>query len=312
MQRKLISFDWAIKKILRSKANFVVIEGLLTTVLNKKINILELLESESNREAENDKYNRVDMLVRAEDDELIIIEVQATRQFDYFHRMVYGTSKTVSEHFKKAQEYEHVKKVISVNIVYFELGHGDDYVYHGTTNFIGLHTKNELELSSVQKELYEKERVCDIFPEHFILKINNFNDFAKDSLDEWIYFLKNEEIKPEFRAPGLVEASEILDVLKLSAEDRAIYEQEMENLSYEESITKSNFKAGKLEGMKEGVQKGEKIGIKKGRAEGEHLAKIEIAKNLLSQNVSVEVIVSATSLSAEEIKKIKTESFVQK
>ena len=57
-----IRFDWAMKRLLRQKANFGVIGGLLTSLLNEKITIRRMLESESNQEEEYDKYNRVDIL----------------------------------------------------------------------------------------------------------------------------------------------------------------------------------------------------------------------------------------------------------
>ena len=60
-------------------------------------------------------------------------------------------------------------------------------------------------------------------PEYYILRVNQFNDIAKNSLDEWIYFLKNEEIKDKFRAKGLDRAKEVLDVMKLGDKDRAVY-----------------------------------------------------------------------------------------
>ena len=62
-----IRFDWAMKRLLRDKANFKVLEGLLTTLLNEKITIKNLLESESNQEEEYDKYNRVDLLAENSD-----------------------------------------------------------------------------------------------------------------------------------------------------------------------------------------------------------------------------------------------------
>nr|MCR5076646.1 hypothetical protein [Prevotella sp.] len=55
---KYIRFDWAMKRMLRDKANYGVLEGLITTLLNKKIKIQKLLESESNQEDEADKQNR--------------------------------------------------------------------------------------------------------------------------------------------------------------------------------------------------------------------------------------------------------------
>lgn len=68
-----IRFDWAMKRLLRNKANFGVLEGLLTTLLDEKITISQLLESESNQEYEFDKYNRVDLLALDSKGELILI-----------------------------------------------------------------------------------------------------------------------------------------------------------------------------------------------------------------------------------------------
>lgn len=79
-----IRFDWAMKRLLRDKANFKVLEGLLTTLLNEKITIKNLLESESNQEEEYDKYNRVDMLAENSKGNLILIEVQNNNEYAYF------------------------------------------------------------------------------------------------------------------------------------------------------------------------------------------------------------------------------------
>ena len=141
MSKKLISFDWAIKRLLRNKANFVVLEGFLSELLFDNIKIEQVLESESNRaanrqETDDDKYNRVDILTKNSKNELIIIEIQSTYEIDraanrYFHRMAYGVSKSISENLKKRQKYSEIKKVISINIVYFDLGQGQDYIYKG-------------------------------------------------------------------------------------------------------------------------------------------------------------------------------------
>ena len=74
-KNQIIRFDWAMKRLLRNKANFSVLEGLLTTLLGEKIIIQRLLESESNQEDEYDKYNRVDMLAENSKGELVLIEV---------------------------------------------------------------------------------------------------------------------------------------------------------------------------------------------------------------------------------------------
>lgn len=48
-ENKLVRFDWAIKHILRDKANFDVLEGLLSALLKEDITVLNLLKSEFNQ-----------------------------------------------------------------------------------------------------------------------------------------------------------------------------------------------------------------------------------------------------------------------
>jgi predicted transposase/invertase (TIGR01784 family) len=133
MSKKLIRFDWAIKRLLRNKANFVVLEGFLSELLFENIIIEKILESESNQETDNDKYNRVDILTQNSKNELIIIEIQSSYEIDYFQRMAYGVSKSISENLHLGQRYSEIKKVIAINIVYFDLGQGQDYIYSGKT-----------------------------------------------------------------------------------------------------------------------------------------------------------------------------------
>ena len=252
MGRKLVSFDWAMKKILRQKANFGILEGFLSELLKFDVKIEEILESEANQETENDKFNRVDLLAKDSKDTLILIEVQHSSEIDYFQRMLYGTSKLVTEHIKKGDGYLEIKKVYSINIVYFTLGQGDDYIYHGKTDFKGMHNRDErLQLSAYQQDKFEIDNIYNLYPEYFILRVNNFNDVAKDSLDEWIYFLKNEEIEDKFKAKGLHEAKESLDVMKLDEKARAVYKRREDNQRYKESVL---FTA-EYEGMRKGIKK---------------------------------------------------------
>lgn len=225
----LIGFDWAIKKILRDKANFVVLEGFLSELLKQNIKIMSILGSESNKENYDDKFNRVDLLVELENKELVIIEVQNEDEYDYLQRILYGTSKTISENMQKGNPYSKVKKVISVSIVYFDIGDGLDYVYHGTTNFIGVHNNDRLLLSDEQKVIFRKTEPYEIFPEYYILKVEKFDEITKDGLDEWIYFLKTDKIKENFKAKGLKEAKEKLDIMKLPKNEQYIYDQYLED-----------------------------------------------------------------------------------
>ena len=238
-QKKHIRFDWAIKRLLRQKANFGILEGFLSELLKEDIEIVEILDSESNKETEEDKFNRVDILVKDKKGELIIVEVQNSYALDYFMRILFGISKAIVEHIKEGETYSKVKKVISVNIVYFELGHGNDYVYRGTTQFKGIHDNQILELTPAQKKLFKKEKVEDVYPEIYLIKVNKFDDNAKDTLDEWIYFLKNSEIKQEFSAKGIREADEVLKRANMTDEERREYQRFVEVLSDRASIAQT-------------------------------------------------------------------------
>ena len=326
MGKNLVSFDWAMKRLLRSKANFGILEGFLSELLKQELKILNLLESESNKNDRNGKQNRVDVLVQLKNDEIVLIEVQVNTELDYLQRMLYGTSKIVSEYLHEGDAYKQVKKVYSVNILYFSLGHGKDYIYHGTTKFIGMHQQDELALTDTQKEIYKKESIYQIYPEYYLIKVNEFNNVAKDSLDEWIYFLKNEEIKDTFHAKGLREAKDKLSTLKLTDEEKLAYQRFIDDGHYQASMVESNYDKGLVEGKAEGetegekigIEKGEKIGIEKGKAEGEKIGiekgkaegkkigieegKIAIAKNMKSAGMSAELIKQVTGLEVDELR----------
>ncbi|MCP3932307.1 MAG: Rpn family recombination-promoting nuclease/putative transposase, partial [Bacteroidetes bacterium] len=135
MKERLVRFDWAMKKLLINKANFEILEGFLSELTRQDIKINKILENEGNKETPDDKQNRVDLLAETEQEELLLIEFQVESQFDYFHRMVYGTSKLITDYIHSGSGYEMVRRAISINIVYFGLGHGRDYVYKGFTDF---------------------------------------------------------------------------------------------------------------------------------------------------------------------------------
>ncbi len=282
---KLVHFDWAIKNLLRNKANFDILEGFLSELLQTKVTIETLLESESNKNDKDDRSNRVDLLVLTEKKEHIIIEVQASMEWDYLSRILYGTSKVVTEYIQAGQSYRNVRKIISVSIVFFDLGRGEDYVYHGTTEFRGTHQHDVLQLGKNEKEAYGLDKTpSDIFPEYYLIKVNQFNERIKDKFDEWVYFLKTETIQPAFTAQGIRSAAKKLDILSLTDKERKAYERYEENTHYEASMHESHYGRGKSEG----------------RVEEKHA----IAKRMLECGVEVNIVMKSTGLTREEIDKI--------
>ena len=293
---QVIRFDWAMKRLLRNKANFSVLEGLLTTLLGEKIVIQKLLESESNQEAEFDKYNRVDMLAEDSKGELILIEVQNNSEYAYFQRMLFGTSKLVTEYIERGDNYDKVRKVYSVNIVYFELGHGKDYVYHGKTEFRGIHTNDLLELTPFQKQTFKADTVSQLYPEYYILKVNGFNQVAKSPLEEWIYYLNTGDIPSNATAPGLDEARKKLKLAMMTHDELKAYYRHLDNIV----ILRNNIITEREEGRFEGHEKG----LAEGLAEGAKNKAIEVARFLKASGAAIALIMGATGLTKEEIDSI--------
>ena len=152
---KYIRFDWAAKRMLRDKANFGVFEGLITVLLNEPVHIIEILESESNQNDADDKFNRVDIKARDSKDEIILVEIQQARELYYLERVLYGVAKTITEHISLGDKYDKVRKVYSISILYFDLGQGADYLYHGQTSLVGVHTKDTLKINTRDKGMIQ-------------------------------------------------------------------------------------------------------------------------------------------------------------
>ncbi len=290
--RPLVSFDWAIKKLLRQKANYDVLEGFLSVLLKKNIKILNIPESEGNGNDETDKINKVDILCENEARELILIELQYNSENDYFHRMLFGASKIITDYMEQSYTYDQVRKVYSINIVYFDLGQGEDYVYHGLTEFKGIHKHDILQVNAKQKSLFRVEHAHQIYPEYYIIKVNKFNDMAKDSLDEWIYYLKNNKLPEYYKAKGLEKAAKILDYQNMDAKAKALYDAHHKEMAISYGVLETAKEEGKEEGRKEG------------RAEGEQREKIKVICNSHLQGLPIPTIAAIVDTTEEEVAQI--------
>ncbi|MBQ3634862.1 MAG: Rpn family recombination-promoting nuclease/putative transposase [Bacteroidales bacterium] len=289
----LVRFDWAMKKMLRNKANYGILEGFIEVFLGKKCKIVELLESEGNQEDYADKFNRVDIKAKDSDGELFLVEIQTTRYTSYLQRVLYGVSKAITEQIEKGDSYGKIKQVFSISVVYYDLGHGKDYFYEAKTDFVGVHEHDVLQLSereemSVEqiargderKYRMEAKTASDIFPKYYLIRINAYRKVVADAMDEWMRFLKDNSIKEDTKVPGLVEAKERLRISSMSKEERLGYERHLDAVDQEKDVAKSY--------MEEGMKKG----------------KIEIARNMKEEGMSIEMIAKLTGLTREEIEKM--------
>lgn len=314
---RYIRFDWAAKYILRDKADFVVFEGLISALVGEQMTIIEMLESESNKEARDDKYNRVDIKAKNAKGDIILVEIQQTRELDYLQRMLYGVAKTINEHMGSGMPYNEVKKVYSINIIYFDIGEGEDYLYRGQVELRGVHKGDMLELTAHELDDLNIRSPKDVFPEYFIIRVNSFNKEKLESYqEEWMDYLKNERISPDTTAPGLREAKQRLDLLAMTDQERREYEYYMDTLVRDTDVErtkileaeiagrKKGHEEGRAEGRKEGLAEGRKEGLAEGREEGREERTLEIARRLKDRGSAAEEIAMVTDLSIEEIERL--------
>ena len=258
--------------------------------------ILDLLESESNRLEEADKYNQVDLLAKTEDGERIIIEVQYLSEMAYLKRLTYGTAKTTIESLRLGEPYTNLKKVYSISLLHFDVSQdGDDYIYHGKTEFTGLHTQHSVTL---KKSLVgDRVRIgeTNIFPEYYLIPLKRFTDVVRDDLDQWVYAFKNNEILDEFTAPGIGALKDKLDYLKLDERERRRFDKHHDRVRSEWGmIEHARWEA------EEARQEGLEEGLERGREEERKI----LVKSLYDNGVAVEIIAASVGFSEQAIHRL--------
>ena len=301
---RYIRFDWAVKRLLRNKANFGVLEGFLTVLLGEPIRIVEILESEGNQLNETDKFNRVDIKARNSKDEIIIVEVQNTREIYYLERILFGVAKAITEHIELGQLYSEVKKLYSISILYFDIGRGTDYLYHGQNSFVGVHTGDFLEVSTKEKNAIVRKLPAEIFPEYFLIRVNEFNKVAVTPLEEWIEYLKTGVIHPDTKAPGLEEARRKLVYYNMNKAEQLAYDEHINAIMIQNDVLSTAAMEGRQEGLAEGRMEGLAEGRQEGLAEGRMEEKQANARRMKALNLPVETICQVTGLSAGEIENL--------
>ncbi len=305
---KVIRFDWAMKTILRDKSNFDILEGFIGALLeDDEIKILELLESESNQDEEFDKFNRVDLLVEDSQHRKIIIEIQNSFQVDYLQRILYGSSKVIVENQKLGDSFQEISKVISISILYFNLGPSKDYLYHGEMVFKEMNTLQEVKfrqkvLARDEKtgEIKQKLEEKDIFPEYYFIIVNRYPNVLKRKIDEWVYMFKNNEVGDNFTSKNIDKAKQRLVELNMTAEQKERYKKYLSNVADINSSIQSAEEKGFFKGLAKGIEEG----IEKGLQEGKLEEKLAIARNMKKLNLSVEAISQVTRLSQAEIENL--------
>ena len=300
-EKQLVSFDYAIKYLLRDKGDYSVVEGFISALLKTKgykdVKIVALLESESNREDRKSKRSLADLIVEDEDHHKYIIEIERNVKDSFIHKSLFNTSRLIVDHLSQGEDYTQILKIFHISLLYFPIGNGSGAIYHGQTIIHEIESKEKLTVRIKNQETGNIFDATDILPEYFYISIPLFDDRLEKEIDDWLHVLKYDEVPDNYHSPYMLQVAEKLSILKMSSEERA-------NYSYYKKLL-HNDRDELQSAEARGIEKGKAMGIEKGKAMGEatgiEKGKREIAVNMLKQNIDIKLISSVTGVSIEEL-----------
>ena len=330
MEKPLISFDYAIKYVLRDKSDNDIIEGFISAVLNAankpSIKIVTRLGEESNKERSEAKQSLADLIVEDEKHQKYIVEIERSAVTGYIHKACFNTSRLIVDSIPKGSDYTSIKKVYHISLLYFDIPWIEDAVSHGKTVFerIESHEKVNINLETIDHEIY---RLVDVLPEYFIICVPRFNGVIRRELDEWLYVAKESDTRPDFKSPYMDKVRDRLSILRMSSSERHEYYKKMKEIYTQSDQVYTAESKGRAVGIEEGresakqeyesiIQKLEKekkraeekkkrAEEEKKRAEEERIEeKYNMAKKMIEKGQSIADVSDITGLNIPEIEKL--------
>ncbi|WP_339043805.1 PD-(D/E)XK nuclease family transposase [Cardinium endosymbiont of Tipula unca] len=268
LAKPLISFDYAIKYLLKNKGDYDIIEGFISALLAiqgyKPVKINALLDGESNKETAELKRSIADLVVEDEDGNKYIVEIERTLTANFMHKACFNTSRLVVDSIYGNQNYTAIKKVFHISLLYFSKKEMNKPIYHGKTIIHEIDTENPIDMRIANQGFVVYEH-HNVFPEYFFISVLSFNGVINNELDEWLYVMKHSDTREDFKSLYMKKVAERLSILKMSTEERnAYYYYVKEAMQAQDMLTAAKIQ-GKEEGREEGKIQGEKIGIEKGK-----------------------------------------------
>ncbi|HBG35357.1 MAG TPA: transposase, partial [Holosporales bacterium] len=262
-------------------------------------------------ETASKKTSIVDILCKDEKDNRYIVEMQVAKEKGFEKRAQYYASKAYISQAHAGGEYHNLKEVIFLAIAEFIMFPKKK------------HWKSEHVI--LDKDSYEHDLKDFSFTFLELPKFQKSIHELSSISDKWMYFFKNAEKTSEKELEKLVgkdmiieRAYEELDRFHWNEEELLTYDQAEKYegayiasmaQKYDEGLEKGRIEGmekGREEGRTEGLEKGREEGLEKGLEKGKQERELEIAKSLLLQGVDVDIIISTTQLSKEEIEKLQS------
>ena len=281
--------DYIFKRLFSKKGNEDILKDLLESILEIAIEKVEVMqEIELERVDIKDKLGILDIRAIINENITLDIEMQMVDEKNMIERTLFYWAGLYYTGLKRGQDYKLNNKVITINILMYNIFKKENY------HTIATIRDNE-----------NKEKITDRLEIHFIElpKFLKSKEKGNRKLRQWLDFICNKR-KGE------------IEMAVKENEKIAKASQEWEYLRGDEAVKRMAFLREKWErdwnsnmhyAEETGMEKGMKKGMKEGRKEGVKEGKKEVAIKMLQEKIDEEIILKVTNLKSEEIEKLRNE-----
>lgn len=289
-----LTVDYAFKRVFGKNGNESILKDLLESILNIEIKSITIQNPEIPKNMKDGKIGILDVRAELNGDEITEVEMQVQDQHNIDKRSPTYLTKIYSDQLKEGEQYIEVKKVVVINILNFDYYKRNSYHSVARMMFEESKENEKVDLGYIVEDKYATKDLEMHFIE--LPKFRKKDPDMSNKLEQWLCLICDEEDKikmAESKNEEIEKAKKELEKLAMNPEDRELYELRLKAIRDEMNIRYSGY----IDGMAEGEAKG--------RAEGKNERNIEIAKNMLKENVNIQFISKMTGLNLEEIEKLK-------
>lgn len=292
--------DIAFKKIFGNEAHKSILIEFLNEMLELEYPIenVEILNSYQPPKFEGMKNTSLDVKAKDSSEREFIVEMQVAKEAWFSQRAIYYSSKAYSQQLSIGENYHKLKPVIFLGILNFDAFNSPDYFSRHliVDKKTHKHDLKDLEWNFVELKKFKKTE-----------------QELETVADKWIYFIQQaiqlDHIPENVDTNALRLAYEIAEQHQWTAEELAIYDaQEMEIHRQQNVLETAKMEAleyglqkGIEQGLQKGIEQGLQKGIEQGLSQGVLQGKLEIAKKMLQQGLTVDIIANLTDLNPDEI-----------
>ncbi len=306
--------DVIFKRTFTKEGTEPILRDFLEAILEKKITKVEVKNNEIPKERIDEKGSTLDIRAEIDGKQIVDIEMQVEDEKNLSQRGPIYACKNIATQLDKGNNYKKLKASIGIWILNFNYYKVNSY--HSVAKMM-FDKESGKYVDMGYTEVEEDKVATDMLEMHYIEmpKFLKKNPGVEDKLDQWLWLIsgKGEKIKmAEKKNRNVKEALEKVDEIMQDKEiidlyfDQAVAKWDREHTKHyiAEKARNEGIEKGLAEGRKEGIQEGRQEGLEQGLEQGRKDTQIKVAKVLLKNNQDIELIIEATGLSKEEIKKI--------